>query len=228
VSAHQITDKNPKFFYDTKGFPFLNILSKNFDVIKSELLSLIEKDKENLWLETFPDYVSSENKKAWKVFSFIFFSMKFPDNAAICPKTAKLIYSIPEIISCDYSFLKPNSHIRPHKGYTRMVLRCHLPLIVPPRNKCSIRVGDEIKDWEEGKLIIFDDSFEHEAWNRSDQNRAVLMFDIPNPLWGYSAYEISKYKIENIDDPFLLSMVTKEKWQEAFKKGEFPLNSFNS
>jgi len=227
VSVHQITDKNPKFFYDTKDFPFLDVLTESFSTIKSELINLIEKDKENQWLEKFTDYVSSENKKAWKVFSFIFFNMKFPDNAALCPNTAKLIYSIPEIISCDYSFLKPHTHIQPHKGYTKMVLRCHLPLIVPPGNKCAIRVGDETKEWEEGKLIIFDDSFEHEAWNRSDQNRAVLMFDIPNPLWGYSAYEISKYKIENLEDPFLLSMVTKEKWLEAFKKGEFPLNSFN-
>jgi hypothetical protein len=53
------------------------------------------------------------------------------------------------------------------------------------------------------------------------------MFDIPNPRWGYSAYEISKYKIEHIDDPFLLSMAEASEWQEAFKKGEFPLQSFN-
>ncbi|MBK7667421.1 MAG: hypothetical protein IPJ32_08850 [Sphingobacteriaceae bacterium] len=54
------------------------------------------------------------------------------------------------------------------------------------------------------------------------------MFDIPNPLWGYSGQQISKYKVENMDDPFLLSMVTKEKWLEAFDKGEFPLRMFNS
>ncbi len=228
MTTHEITDKNPKFFYDTKDFPFLDVLTENINVIKSELVNLINRDKENHWLETFPDYVSSENKKAWKVFSFIFFNMKFPDNAALCPETANLIYSIPEIISCDYSFLKPNTHIAAHKGYTKMVLRCHLPLVVPAGKKCSLRVGDEIKEWEEGKLIIFDDSFEHEAWNRSNESRTVLMFDIPNPLWGYTAHEISKYKVENMDDPFLLSMVKKEKWLEAFKKGEFPLNSFNS
>lgn len=225
MSQHNITEKNPQFFYEAKDFPFLKPLVENFAVIKSELLNLIEKNKENQWLETFPNYVESENKKAWKVFSFIFFSMKFPENAKLCPKTAELIYSIPDIISCDYSFLKPNTHILPHKGYTRMVLRCHLPLIVP-EGDCAIRIGDETRKWEEGKLMVFDDSFDHEAWNKSDKNRVVLMFDIPNPLWGYSAHQISKYKIENLDDPFLLSMVTKERWLEAFSKGEFPLMSF--
>lgn len=224
MGAHQITDKNPKFFYDTKDFSFLDPLVKNFSMIKGELLALLEKNKENQWLETFPHYVDSDKTKAWKVFSFIFFGMKFPNNAALCPKTAELIYSIPDIISCDYSFMKPNTHIQPHKGYSRMVLRCHLPLIVPAGHHCSLRVGDETREWEEGKLMIFDDSFEHEAWNKSDKDRVVLMFDIPNPLWNYTAEQISKYKIENIDDPFLLSMMPKEKWMEAYKKGMFPSN----
>ncbi len=226
MAIHEITEKNPQFFYNTDDFPFLKPLTDNFDVIKSELLQLIETNKDQQWLETFPNYVASENKKAWKVFSFIFFSMKFPENAKLCPQTASLIYSIPEIISCDYSYLKPHTHILPHKGYTRMVLRCHLPLIVP-EGDCAIRIGDETRKWEEGKLMVFDDSFDHEAWNKSDEDRVVLMFDIPNPRWGYSAYQISKYKIENLDDPFLLSMVNQEKWLEAFNKGEFPLIIFN-
>lgn len=226
MSTHQKTDKNPKFFYDPKDFPFLNGLTDNYKIIQSELLALLASNKENQWLETFPDYVESDKLKAWKVFSFVFFSMRFPHNAALCPQTAKFIYSIPEIISCDYSFLKPKTHIQPHKGYTKMVLRCHLPLIVPAGYSCKLRVGDETKEWEEGKLMIFDDSFEHEAWNNSDKDRVVLMFDIPNPLWGYTGKEISKYKIENMDDPFLLSLASKEKWLAAFKKGEFPLDSF--
>ena len=74
--------------------------------------------------------------------------------------------------------------------------------------------------------MIFDDSFNHEAWNNSTSHRVVLMFDIPNPLWGYTAHEISKYKIENMDDPFLLNMVNKETWMKSFEAGVFPLDSF--
>jgi hypothetical protein len=74
--------------------------------------------------------------------------------------------------------------------------------------------------------MIFDDSFEHESWNKSDEQRVILMFDIPNPLWGYSAYEISKYKIENLEDPFLLSFATREEWLRAFEIQELPLVKF--
>jgi beta-hydroxylase len=155
VSIHQKTDKNPQFFYNTKDFPFLNVLTTNFKIIQAELLNLLESNKENQWMETFPHYVNSDKAKAWKVFSFVFFGLRFPQNAALCPETAKLIYAIPEILSCDYSFLKPNTHIAPHKGYTRMVLRCHLPLIVPGGHTCKLRVGDEIREWEEKWLEAF-------------------------------------------------------------------------
>lgn len=227
MTEHQLTDKNPKFFYDVKDFSFLKPLETNFQTIKKELIELMQSNQGNQWLKTFPDYVVSNNQKAWKVFTFLFFNMKFPSNAKLCPNTASLIYSIPEILSCDFSYLEPHTHILPHKGYSKMVLRCHLPLIVPDGELCSIRVGNETKYWKEGELIIFDDSFDHEAWNNSDEKRVVLMFDIPNPYWGYTAHEISKYKIEHIDDPFLLSLATKEKWQEYFLGGEILFNSFD-
>ncbi len=159
---------------------------------------------------------------AWRIFSFLFYTIKFPKNAGLCPKTAELIFSNPHIISCDYSYLKADAHITPHKGYSRMVLRCHLPLIVPDEKLCGIRVGDETRHWKEGELMIFDDSFEHEAWNNSKEDRVVLMFDIPNPLWGYSAHDISRHKIKNIDDPYLLSLATKEQWMALYNMGEIP------
>ena len=227
MSEFQLTDKNPKFFYETEKFDFLKPLVQNFATIKNELLNLIESNSEEFWLRTFPDYVSSGKKKAWKVFSFIFFNMKFPTHAKLCPKTAEILYSIPEIISCDYSFLEANTHILPHKGYSKMVLRCHLPIIVPNEELCSIRVGNEIRHWKEGELLIFDDSFDHEAWNKSDEKRVVLMFDIPNPLWEYSGEEISRYKIKHIDDPFLLSMADYDIWQESYKNKIFPLEKFD-
>ena len=61
---------------------------------------------------------------------------------------------------------------------TRLV--AHLPLIVP-RN-CALKVGGKEHTWVEGEVVVFDDTFEHEAWNRSDQTRVVLIFDIWNPF----------------------------------------------
>ena len=53
------------------------------------------------------------------------------------------------------------------------------PLVVPPA--CGFRVGNEVREWDEGRLIIFDDTIEHEAWNESDRDRVVLIFDIWRP-----------------------------------------------
>jgi tetratricopeptide (TPR) repeat protein len=78
-----------------------------------------------------------------------------------------------------FSRLKPGAHIPPHFGVANNRLTVHLPLIVP--DGCAIRVGTEVHAWREGELFAFDDSFEHEAWNRSDQDRAVLIFESHHP-----------------------------------------------
>jgi aspartyl/asparaginyl beta-hydroxylase (cupin superfamily) len=78
-----------------------------------------------------------------------------------------------------FSLLRPRARIAPHTGVQNTRLVCHLPLIVPPG--CGFRVGNEVREWEEGKLLIFDDTIEHEAWNPSDQDRAILILDCWNP-----------------------------------------------
>src|SRR6185503_16285607 len=75
-----------------------------------------------------------------------------------------------------FSLLKAGARIAPHTGMFNTRLVCHLPLIVPPG--CRFRVGNEVREWEAGKLLIFDDTIEHEAWNDSNEDRVVLIFDI--------------------------------------------------
>jgi aspartyl/asparaginyl beta-hydroxylase (cupin superfamily) len=78
-----------------------------------------------------------------------------------------------------FSKLKPGAHIPPHFGAANNRITIHLPLIVP--DDCSIRVGSEFHTWREGELFAFDDSFEHEAWNRSSADRVVLIFESHHP-----------------------------------------------
>jgi aspartyl/asparaginyl beta-hydroxylase (cupin superfamily) len=78
-----------------------------------------------------------------------------------------------------FSLLRAGARIPPHTGTHNARLICHLPLLVP--RDCGFRVGNEVRTWEEGKLLIFDDTIEHEAWNNSDQDRVVLIFDIWRP-----------------------------------------------
>jgi aspartate beta-hydroxylase len=76
--------------------------------------------------------------------------------------------------------LNPQTHIKPHYGVTNTRLVMHLPLLVPP--DCALNVIDAgAHVWQEGRLVMFDDTFEHEAWNRSDSTRVILLMDCWNP-----------------------------------------------
>ena len=78
-----------------------------------------------------------------------------------------------------FSLLRPGAHIPPHHGLVNTRLICHLPLIVP--EKCTFRVGNDVRDWRRGKAWLFDDTIEHEAWNRSAETRVILLFDVWRP-----------------------------------------------
>lgn len=220
------TEKNPKYFYDTSEFPELSVFEKFADAIRNEFLQ-VKENSSGFWLDTFPHYVDKSSQNKWKVFSFRFFGIDNPLNHAMCPVTSRLIKSNDNIVSADFSYIPPHTKILPHKGFTKMVLRVHLGLIIP-EGDVGIRVGDTIKKWENGKLLILDDSFEHEAWNNTDKDRVVLMFDIVNPRWGYSAEEINRYKIENMKDEYMLQLMPIEKWKEFLDKKEFDVDYLKS
>ncbi|HRG00712.1 MAG TPA: aspartyl/asparaginyl beta-hydroxylase domain-containing protein [Bacteroidia bacterium] len=213
------TEKNPKWFYSIEETPELKILEDNYHTILEELNQLRKNSENGYWLDTFPTYLHPDSKNKWKVFTFQFFGIKHPLNAKACPKTYAILQQIPSLVSADFSYLPAHTKILPHKGFSRMVLRAHLGLIVP--ENCFIRVGEETHTWKEGKMLIFDDSFDHEAWNDSDEDRFVLMLDIASPNWEYSAKDICKYKIDHLEDKFMLSLFPKEKWLHFSEKGEF-------
>jgi aspartyl/asparaginyl beta-hydroxylase (cupin superfamily) len=108
------------------------------------------------------------------------------DHVVNCPQSFKatigsvpLCHIGPRAPSVMLSLLRPGAHIPPHTGMINCRYICHLPLVVP--ENCAFRVGDTTIDWQAGQLIAFDDTVQHEAWNRSDQNRLVLIFDIWRP-----------------------------------------------
>lgn len=217
----ELTDKNPRLFYSADDFPQLKILEDNYEIILEELTALRKNSLNGYWLDTFPSYLDEKSENKWKVFTFKFFGIKHPSNCRLCPKTADLVTNKLDLVSCDFSYLPAKTHINPHYGFTKAVLRGHLGLVVP--DDCALRVGNEVHKWEEGKLMIFDDSFEHEAWNNSNEDRFVLMFDLPNPGWNYTSEEINRYHIENLKDEFLLKMFTKEQWDHFYKVKEFDI-----
>ena len=180
-------------FYPKNQFPWQSELESVSSVIRSELLEVMEK-KQNLepFLQTGEPKEgeelltsSGENAPSWDAYFFYRHGERYAENCQQCPRTAELLDSIPLVRIRDhapetlFSVLSPGTHIMPHRGVTNTRLVTHLPLIVP--SNCALRVGGELHEWRQGECVTFDDTFEHEAWNRSNQTRVVLIIDSWNP-----------------------------------------------
>lgn len=155
-------------FLDPADYGFIGELEANWQVVRDELLRLESTDFRH-WPERFL------YDGRWDVFGLYAFGEKLEQNCALCPETARLVEQIPGMTTAGFSSLAAGAHIKPHVGYTNEVLRCHLGLVVPPG--CSLRVGADEQAWREGECLVFDDTIEHEAWNRSEVTRVVLLID---------------------------------------------------
>lgn len=155
-------------FLDNTDYPFASELEKAFPDIRREFEALAPDDFV-AWPERF---LCAEG---WNVFGLLAFGRRMEENCERCPETVRIAERIPGLTTIGFSVLQPNTEIKPHKGYTGEVYRCHLGLVVP--DDCALRVGDETRSWKEGEVMIFDDTVEHEAWNRSDSVRVVLLLD---------------------------------------------------
>jgi beta-hydroxylase len=171
-------------FFTNDQFPWSYELEANWQVIRKELDRVMEHAD---LLPNFDEISPRQSKIAgdnlWKTYFFYAFGFKAKKNCDRCPETAKLLKKIPGLKVAFFSILAPGKHIPEHYGKHKGIIRYHLALKVPePREKCRIRVADQIRYWEEGKSLIFDDTFPHEVWNETNGYRVVLFLDIARPL----------------------------------------------
>ena len=173
-------------FYDIdKTYPSLRVLDENYAVIRQELEGVLGKPIPRYHeIARTEKYISGtvDPDKAWKVFMLRSMLGKPEANQARCPQTTALLKKIPGIYQAFFSILDPGKSIPAHAGDYLGYLRYHLGLRVPENNPPSMRVRDQYHTWEEGKSILFDDSWEHEVYNKSDGLRAVLIVDFFRPL----------------------------------------------
>lgn len=195
--------QRPKFLYipglpdapyhDPYLQPWARQLADAFPVMRQEAISLLNEQGVFESFLTFgpganrADYVSGAGPApSWDAFFFYRHGQRFDDHHARCPGSSAVLESIelcrvrgqaPEVC---FSLLAAGSHIMPHHGVTNSRLVMHLPLVVP--GDCALNVIDAgAHHWQEGRLMMFDDTFQHEAWNRSDQPRLILLMDCWNP-----------------------------------------------
>lgn len=179
-------------YFDREHFPWLGELEAQTDVIRAEVIHLMtSRDSgmspyiamppgtpRNKWSEL-------NNSPAWSALHLWRDGARIEEACTRAPKTAAIVDRLPlagmagRAPNVFFSILRAGKHIPPHTGVTNTRAIIHLPLVVPPG--CAFRVGGETREWREGEAFAFDDTIEHEAWNRSDQDRAILILDCWNP-----------------------------------------------
>lgn len=171
------------FFFDPHYFQWVSKLESNWQTIRNELDLILEStDRLPNFHDISQDQYRLSNDGLWKTFFLYGYGIKMKQNCQRCPLTTRLIESIPGMKTAFFSILLPGKHIPKHRGPYKGLLRYHLALKVPQdRKNCLIRVGDESRHWLEGKSLLFDDSFVHEAWNLTDELRVVLFVDVVRP-----------------------------------------------
>lgn len=173
-----------RFFWEPESFPWTSYLEDNWMVIQSELMAVLAGVQQ---LPNFQDI--SEDQRSltqddrWKTYFLYGYGYKIAENCQRCPQTTRLIETIPGMKTAFFSIFMPHKHIPEHRGPYKGLLRYHLALKVPQAwEQCAIRVGTETRHWQEGKSLVFDDTFPHEAWNHTDEIRVVLFVDFVRPM----------------------------------------------
>jgi aspartyl/asparaginyl beta-hydroxylase (cupin superfamily) len=220
VIASQSLVGDPTFF-DASQFEWTQPLEANWKTIRAEL-DRVMVDRADL--PNFQD-ISEDQKRLspddqWKTFFLYGYGYQMKENCARCPETAKLIAQVPGMSTAFFSILSPGKHIPAHRGPYKGVMRYHLGLIVPePRQQCRIRVGQDFGVWQEGKSLMFDDSYEHEVWNETDGTRVVLFMDVERPL-RFPASLVNKAAFTLIRlSPFVQRALKNERdWRKRMKK----------
>ena len=220
LGKSEIYLQQPRHFYfpelpnieyaERAAFPWLDRVEAATGEIRAELLRVLEEDN------AFSPYIEAEPNRPvfndngmlgnpdWSAFYLWKAGAPVAENAARCPATLAALADAPlcripgRTPSILFSLLRPGMHIAPHHGFMNARYICHLPLIVP--EGCAMRVGSQTRTWVEGQACVFDDSIEHEAWNRHpDRLRVVLIFDVWRPELSVDEREFISSVLQAVD-----------------------------
>ncbi|XP_059837736.1 aspartyl/asparaginyl beta-hydroxylase isoform X2 [Hypanus sabinus] len=156
-------------------------LERNWKLIREEGLTVMDKER-GLFL---PEDENLREKGDWGQFTIWQQGRRIENSCQQVPKTCALLERFPETTGCKrgqikYSVMQPGTHVWPHTGPTNCRLRMHLGLVIP-KEGCRIRCANDTREWKEGKVLIFDDSFEHEVWQDAASYRLIFIVDVWHP-----------------------------------------------
>ena len=197
-------------FFEPDQFPWLARLEAATADIAAEARAVLDEGR------AFQPYLKADpsrpqlnrgalfNNRDWSAFYLWEDGKLVAENAARCPRTMAAFEHVPlprlegRSPKVRFSLMGPGAHIPPHTGILNTRLIGHLPLVVP--SGCEFRVGNEVRPWREGEAWLFDDTIEHEAWNRSAQPRLILLFEIWRPELSEAERALVGAMLKGIDE----------------------------
>jgi len=170
---------------DKSFFPWIAELESHWEAIRNEALRIRAEDIPSLGDISF-DHGRIAADRRWRAFFLKGYGYRMEANAARAPVTAALIEKVPGLVTANFSVMEAGGHIPRHWGMTKGMLTYHLALRAPrEREKCRMHIeeGDRlhVMHWEDGQSFLFDDMFNHEVWNESDEGRYILLIQIKRP-----------------------------------------------
>jgi ornithine lipid ester-linked acyl 2-hydroxylase len=169
---------------DSRLVPWTAEFETHWRAVRAELDTLLQHREA---LPRFQDIASDQYRispdEKWRAFVLYGFGYRSAPNCRLCPQTAGLLDHVPGIENAFFSILAPGKVIPSHHGVTKGLVRCHLGLIVPPEpGRCFMDVGGVRCTWQEGRTLLFDDTYPHTVQNDTAHERVVLLFDFLRPL----------------------------------------------
>ena len=208
-------------FFPPERFPWVAHVEQNWEVILEELQAvLVDRDALPNFQDISRDQIEITDDDRWKTFFLYGYGFEAKLGVQMCPRTAALMREIPGMTTAMLSILSPRKHILDHRGPYKGVLRYHLGLVVPQQAEdCRIRVGGDIRHWEAGRSLIFDDTFNHEVWNDTDETRVVLFLDVLRPL-PFPESKINELIVKAIGiSPFIRDAKrNQEAWERRYRE----------
>jgi aspartyl/asparaginyl beta-hydroxylase (cupin superfamily) len=197
-------------FYNSENFSWVAGLEAKTDSIRKELKQAIKSAPQEFsaYLKSSEDrpqndFHGMKGDDSWSAY-YLWKEGELVDGAEeLCPETVAAMRDIPfprmegRAPNILFSLLRPGAKIPPHTGLINTRLICHLPLIVP--DGCGFRVGNDVREWKEGKVWLFDDTIEHEAWNNSNEDRYILLFEVWRPELNSVEKELVTKILESVD-----------------------------
>jgi aspartate beta-hydroxylase len=129
--------------------------------------------------------ISANDGRDWRLFILKAYGIDNPRNRGTCPILSSVVAASPGVLSASISFMAPNKHIPAHRGPFRGLLRFYLPLVMPKTAEglpaAVLKIDGQEYRLSDGEGMLWDDTYPHEVWNRSEEVRIVLLLDVRRP-----------------------------------------------